>query len=122
MKGIIMGLFFLFTGIGSFAGIGALSAFNGIWFFGIDQGNINCRFPCDTNTTATSYTSECHLDYYFFFLAGIELFGVLLYIVIIKLFFAKPKKKIKSRHIEQLPSDDNGVFAPNPAYQDAGKS
>jgi hypothetical protein len=53
MKGIIMGLFYLFSGIGSFLGtalIVSLSS-NHVWFDSTDHGNINCRSGCSGQDT-----------------------------------------------------------------------
>ncbi|XP_061189598.1 solute carrier family 15 member 4-like [Saccostrea echinata] len=82
MKGIIMGFFYLFTGIGSLLGTGTMFAFKGTWFFQEDFGNINCRMPCNSDG---KYTRSCHLDYYFFFLAGLEFVGMFVFIVVARL-------------------------------------
>ncbi|OWF48094.1 solute carrier family 15 member 4-like [Mizuhopecten yessoensis] len=81
MKGIIMGIFHLFTGIGSFLGIGVMYSFQDVWFYGNDYGNINCR-SCDATTGHV--TAQCHLDYYYFFLCGIQLLGLLIFICVAK--------------------------------------
>ena len=82
MKGIIMGFFYLFTGIGSLLGTGTMFAFKGTWFFQEDFGNINCRIPCSDEKG--TFEHACHLDYYFFFLAGLEFFGMFVFISIAK--------------------------------------
>lgn len=83
MKGIIMGFFYLFTGIGSLLGTGTMFAFKDTWFFQEDFGNINCRMGC--NTTGTHSKKACHLDYYFFFLAVLEFTGMFVFIIVAKI-------------------------------------
>lgn len=83
MKGIIMGFFYLFTGIGSLLGTGTMFAFKDTWFFQEDFGNINCRMGC--NTTGTNSNKACHLDYYFFFLAVLEFTGMFVFIIVAKI-------------------------------------
>ncbi|KAK3083707.1 hypothetical protein FSP39_001798 [Pinctada imbricata] len=81
MKGIIMGFFYLFTGIGSFLGTGFLYVFSGIWFFGtVDFGNINCRLPCKSGDL--KWKKSCHLDFYFFFLAVLEFIGMFVFLLV----------------------------------------
>lgn len=80
MKGIIMGFFYLFTGIGSLLGTGTMFAFKDVWFFQEDFGNINCRLDCNNGTY-----KACHLDYYFFFLAVLEFTGMFVFIIVAKI-------------------------------------
>ncbi|ELU04156.1 hypothetical protein CAPTEDRAFT_167732 [Capitella teleta] len=61
MQGIIMGLFWFTQGLGSILGTLLTLAFHNVWFFDWDEGDINCQ--------------QCHLDYYFFFLAGVQFLG-----------------------------------------------
>ncbi|XP_033747307.1 solute carrier family 15 member 4-like [Pecten maximus] len=96
MKGIIMGLFHLFTGIGSFLGIGAMYSFQNVWFFGKDSGNINCRF-CDSNNKVTK---QCHLDNYFFFLGGLQFGGMMLFV-----FVARKLQLMKDLHLVASPGN-----------------
>lgn len=84
-KGIIMGLFYLFTGVGSFIGFASMAIFQGIWFGPYDSGNINCRLPCTENGGKFDIKLKCHLDNYFFFLAGIEVLGLLLFLFVVKI-------------------------------------
>ncbi|KAL8560656.1 hypothetical protein ACOMHN_052672 [Nucella lapillus] len=83
MKGIIMGLFYLFSGIGSFLGTTIILSLNAsdVWFHARDYGNINCRLPCKP-PHQNYVTKSCHLDYYFFLLAGIEVLGALLFLLV----------------------------------------
>ena len=100
MKAIIMGLFWFTQGLASLLGIGTLSLFKGTWFFDWDHGDINCRLNCYTNTTSNkqfclsqdqNYTipgdeikfdgkEHCHLDFYFFFLGGLQVVGIGLFL------------------------------------------
>ncbi|KAK2163043.1 hypothetical protein NP493_1487g00022 [Ridgeia piscesae] len=73
MQGLIMGLFWLCQGVGSLVGTATMVSFRGLWFFDWDHGDINCRVTC-----------ECHLDYYFFFLGGLQLVGLVLFVIIVK--------------------------------------
>ncbi|XP_076108625.1 solute carrier family 15 member 4-like [Mytilus galloprovincialis] len=84
-KGIIMGLFYLFTGVGSFIGFASMAIFQGYWFGPYDSGNINCRLPCTENGGKFDIKLKCHLDNYFFFLAGIEVLGLLLFLFVVKI-------------------------------------
>ncbi|KAK7474443.1 hypothetical protein BaRGS_00034326 [Batillaria attramentaria] len=86
MKGIIMGLFYLFSGIGSFLGTAIITILTvtNTWFHSLDYGNINCRGCNGTDDKHPSYF--CHLDYYFYLLAGIELFGALMFMLVARKF------------------------------------
>ena len=87
VKGIIMGLFYLFTGVGGFIGTATVYMFQGVWFGNYDAGNINCRVPCTKSKHDGKFniTQTCHLDYYFFFLAGVEFFGFLMFLMVARL-------------------------------------
>ena len=73
-----MGLFYFFSGLGSFLGFAVLHAFEGTWFFRADHGNINCRKDC------FGARGNCHLDYYFYFLSLIALLGIPLFYFVVK--------------------------------------
>ena len=82
MQGIIMGLFWFTQGLASIFGSLLMSAFHGTWFFDWDSGDINCQ--------------RCHLDYYFFFLAGVQFVGAFAFLAIS--YYLKIGGKIPSRH------------------------
>ena len=77
MQGIIMALFWMSQGMGSLLGTVIMSAFRRLWFSGAD---INCRIKCLDGKP--KYCKECHLDYYFFVLAGIEIAAIFLFLAI----------------------------------------
>lgn len=69
MQGIIMGLSYFFSGIGSFFGLFTLWSFKSYIFSSPDNiDDINC--------------TKCHLNYYFYYLSLIQLLGVILFILI----------------------------------------
>lgn len=69
MQSILTGLFYFFTGIGSFMGSLTLFAFKPLIFSStVDKDDINCP--------------KCRLNYYFYFLAGLQIVGIVLFIVI----------------------------------------
>ncbi|XP_052261107.1 solute carrier family 15 member 4-like isoform X2 [Dreissena polymorpha] len=78
MKSSVMGLFYFFSGIGSFLGSAVLAMFQGVWFSSADHGNINSRHGC------YGLEGSSNLDYYFFLLAGIQLCGILFFLFIVK--------------------------------------
>jgi hypothetical protein len=67
MQGIIMSLFWFSQGLGALVGVATMYGFVGKWFTSYDHGNINCSL--DTK-------GQCHLNYYFYFVGGIQLFGM----------------------------------------------
>lgn len=76
MQGLIMGLFCLSNGIGAFLGaLTVMLAQSFGWISKTDVGNINMSY----------------LDYYFFLLAGIQLVGSLLFILVIH-FYQRPTR------------------------------
>ncbi|PAA55133.1 hypothetical protein BOX15_Mlig023563g6, partial [Macrostomum lignano] len=79
MKGLITGLFWFTCGCGSFVGVALVSglAGAGVWFQPSEQGNPNCRLACSTDPTRIC--AECHMDFYFYLLSGIQLGGLLLF-------------------------------------------
>ena len=108
MKGIIMGLFYLFSGIGSFLGtaiIATLSSAN-VWFHSHDYGNINCRLPCKPGDEFV--LQSCHQDFYFYLLAGIEVLGAFLFLLVARAFHLDEHHR-HSRSMHQL-AETSGDF------------
>lgn len=68
MQSIIMGLFYFFTGLGSFLGSFAIWIFKSYIFSGKNVDDINCP--------------SCHLNYYFYYLTLIQLLGIVTFILI----------------------------------------
>ncbi|XP_050408235.2 solute carrier family 15 member 4 [Patella vulgata] len=113
MKGIIMGLFYFTSGIGSFLGTaitGILNA-NKIWFVdGDDHGDINCRLPCRPHDYTFQANKSCHLDYYFYFLAGVELIGLILFVIVSKIYHLDQDEH--NQNILQLPVGEDKESPP----------
>ena len=63
MQSIIMGLFYLFMGIGSLLGSLILFLFHNLIYSRTSADDINCK--------------DCRLDIYFYFLAGLQMFGLI---------------------------------------------
>ena len=68
MSGLIMGLFMFTQGIGSILGMGSIYPFVGTWFKSKHIGSIN----------------DSHLDYYYYFLAAIQVVGILAFVLVTK--------------------------------------
>ena len=68
MQSLIMGLFYFFTGIGSFIGSILLRSLASFVYSSIKNDDINCP--------------NCHLNYYFYILAILQIFGILIFIVV----------------------------------------
>jgi solute carrier family 15 (peptide/histidine transporter), member 3/4 len=85
MQSILMGLFYFFNGFGAFVGSLILLIFEPI-VFASKRGNkddINC--------------TNCHLNYYFYFLAVLQIIGMLLFILFdYKYSIARPNNKTDS--------------------------
>ncbi len=65
MQSIIMGLFYLFMGIGSMFGSLILFAFQNLIYSQKNQDDINCE--------------NCHLDYYFYFLGILQFISIIIF-------------------------------------------
>ncbi|KAL5017669.1 hypothetical protein ScPMuIL_007258 [Solemya velum] len=95
MKGIIMGLFYFLSGVGSFVGTGLMYAFKNIFFSSDDHGDINCL-------CFGKEKRSCHLDYYFFVLAGIELLGLFVFLYVARKFnLSQYSNQARSVHVQQ---------------------
>ena len=73
MQGIIMALYWFSQGVGSLLGSATIQWFKGIWFPTYNYGNINCR-------TYAEAQQFCHLDYYFCFVGGLQVVGIVVFI------------------------------------------
>ena len=71
-----MGLFWFSQGLGSLLGTAVMYSFHNVWFFDWDDGDINCR------VRRNGKLCVCHLDYYFFFLSGVQLVGIFVFMYI----------------------------------------
>ena len=120
MKGIIMGLFYLFSGIGSFIGttiIASLSSSN-IWFHSRDYGNINCRLPCTIDRHYVEHS--CHMDYFFFLLAGIEMLGAFLFLLVARVFQLDEHHR-HSRNLHQTAETSGDFLDPTDTHGQNGQ-
>jgi len=70
-----MALYWFSQGVGSLVGFGTIQWFEDIWFTPYDHGNINCR-------TYEEAQQLCHLDYYFYFIGGLQVVGIVLFIAV----------------------------------------
>ena len=75
MQGIIMALYWFSQGVGSLIGSATIEWFEGIWFTAFDYGNVNCR-------TYAEAQQLCHLDYYFCFIGGVQVVGIVLFVAV----------------------------------------
>ncbi|KAL3856879.1 hypothetical protein ACJMK2_011587 [Sinanodonta woodiana] len=83
LKSTVMGLFYLFSGLGSLFSVGLVYGLMGHWFHYINnnQGNtedINCR--CVGSQPGNK---ACHLDYFFYTLGGIQILGLVAFLLVI---------------------------------------
>ncbi|GFO19821.1 solute carrier family 15 member 4 [Plakobranchus ocellatus] len=106
MKALITGIFYCFCGIGSFLGTAVLAslAASKTWIYSHNYGNINCRIPCH-QVDPPVWEHSCHLDYYFYSLAGLEAVAIVLFIIVAGLY------KLSSAHLvinanSQVTADD----------------
>lgn len=72
-----MGLYWFCEGIGSLLGSATIAIFESLWFPNYDHGNINCELSPFKHPE-----QKCHLDYYFYTLAGLQVVGILIFIVV----------------------------------------
>lgn len=86
MKAVVTGIFYFFSGVASFLGVAIVLILQktNTWFQTSDYGDINCREQC--YLAGNKPAGDCHLDYYFFTLAGIEAAGLILFLVVAKVF------------------------------------
>lgn len=79
MQSLVTGLFWFASGFGSLLGSVILQAIRGLLLFNVDYVNINCRVQCpDSNRVCHS----CHLDYYFYALAILQICGMIVFVLI----------------------------------------
>ncbi|XP_035825365.1 solute carrier family 15 member 4 isoform X2 [Aplysia californica] len=117
MKAIITGLFYFFSGLGSFLGTAILNilAASRTWFFDQDFGNINCRLPCPT-PDSLDVQHKCHLDYYFFMLGAVEAAALGLFLLVARKFqlgaeelvpnLHNPAVRARAQHVQRQASQD----------------
>lgn len=101
MKSSVMGLFYFFSGIGSFLGFAFMTAFQGTWFYESDHGNINCKKGC------YDAPGTCHLDFYFYFLGIIQLLGIVVFLVTVKNLKIEPDPGIRGSFQDNDSANEN---------------
>lgn len=97
MESILMGLFFFFTGVGSFLGSILLVAFKSIIYSSRQSDDLNC--------------SQCRLNYYFYALASLQIVGVLAFIYLDRKFFITVERDREDNNI--LTGNERSLFTPN---------
>ena len=80
IQSIIMGLFYFSQGVGSLVGMLVVYSLEWFWFPSYDYGNINCK--TSPFSTDHDHDDKCHLDYYFFFLAVIQIVTLIIFFVV----------------------------------------
>ena len=70
-----MALYWFSQGVGSLLGVITIQLFEGIWFTSFDHGNINCQ-------TFYEAGQHCHLDYYFYLVAGLQVLGLIAFVAV----------------------------------------
>lgn len=70
-----MALYWFSQGVGSLLGSATIMWFEGIWFTAFNYGNINCP-------TYEQARKICHLDYYFYFVGGLQVLGIVMFVVV----------------------------------------
>ena len=81
MQSIIMGMFYFFTGVGSFVGSILLSSLTSFVYSSSKNDDINCP--------------DCHLNYYFYILSGLQLLGIVIFIMIDSRFSISKKSDLQ---------------------------
>jgi len=70
-----MAFYWFSQGVGCLLGSAIIRWFEGVWFTTYNYGNINCR-------TYREARRVCHLDYYFYFVGGLQVLGILLFVAV----------------------------------------
>lgn len=81
MQSLVTGFFWFASGAGSLLGSALLQATRGVILFNVDHVNINCRIPC-RHPHSNEVCHYCHLDYYFFALALLQIVGMVVFFLI----------------------------------------
>ena len=114
MQGIIMGLFWFTQGIGSLVGTASISWFQGVFFYRWKNQNINCRIPCPHTGHHDRFCYQCHLDYYFFCLAGLQVVGLTIFIIISAKLDIGTNKIYRKHHLDGSSSTSNHTISMSP--------
>lgn len=95
MQSIIMGLFYWFSGLGSFLGSLVIGLFKSFIFTSkAYQDDINCK--------------DCHLNYYFYIIGIIQLIGILIFILVdYKCMITRSKQTLIVSHLNKYIYDED---------------
>ena len=104
MKGSVTGIFYFFSGIGSLLGTAIITTLSSTqtFFSKRDSGNINCRWPCHHHHDKP--THFCHLDYYFFFLGGLQGLALIMFLIVSRCFKLGSEEHIQMQTPQTEPS------------------
>jgi len=115
IQGVIMGLFWFTQGMGALLSSVTIYWFHGVWFFNFDRGDINCYWKHIDHPDEAGDPDDpdhiCHLDYYFFFLAGVVIIGLIMFLLVsVKLGVGQTKRTRSSANTD-YPSTTSDLFS-----------
>ncbi|XP_064628793.1 solute carrier family 15 member 4-like [Lineus longissimus] len=80
MRGLGLGIFWLFSGLASFLSCIISRIGYNHWLFDWDVGNPNCRLVCEDDITKICY--ECKMENFFFIFAGLACLCLILFVFV----------------------------------------
>ena len=105
MQSLIIGLYYFAQGLGSLVGTLVVLSLETVWFHSFDFGNINCKKSPFLPDSHLNPESSCHLDYYFYLLAGVQVLGIIIFALVA--FLMNIGGNLPSRStMSQRPRDD----------------
>lgn len=82
MQSLIIGFYYFAQGLGALAGTLVVLSLETVWFYSYDFGNINCERSPFAPDSHLYPGSSCHLDYYFYLLAAVQVFGIIIFALV----------------------------------------